>query len=235
MRLTIANKNYSSWSLRPWVLLQELGVHFEERLIPFFTPEWESYVATSPNAMVPLLECSVPGEGGANTEEETLRVWDSFAIVEYIAENHPAWPDGVTARAWARSAAAEMHSGFLEIRRVCTMNCGIRVRLFEWSPKLLSEFERLDALWREGLDRFGGPFLAGSRFGAVDAFYAPVAFRVQTYRPDLSSEALEYVDHLLERPAMQAWYRDALAEPWRDPSHEDEVHAVGEIVEDLRG
>lgn len=227
MRLTIANKNYSSWSLRPWILLKELGVEFEERLIPFFGPEWAAYVQAAPNAMVPLLE-TAPGDSG------NLQIWDSYAIAEFVAESHPVWPDDVAARAWGRSAAAEMHSGFFEVRRVCTMNCGIRVRLFEWSPKLSSELDRLDRLWREGLDRFGGPFLAGSRFSAADAFYAPVAFRVQTYQPELSDDANGYVQRLLHRPAMQDWYRDALVETWRDPSHEDEVAAVGEIVEDLR-
>ena len=230
MRLTIANKNYSSWSLRPWVLMREVSAEFEERLVPFFGAEWEAYVAESPNAMVPLLECNV----GDGANSSVLSIWDSLAIAEFLAESYPVWPAEVAARAWARSATAEMHSGFFEIRRVCTMNCGIRVRLFEWGAKLLSELQRLDALWREGLHRFGGPFLAGARFSAADAFYAPVAFRVQTYQPELSHEANQYVERLLQRPSMQSWYRDALAEPWRDKSHEDEVLAVGEIVEDLR-
>lgn len=226
MRLTIANKNYSSWSLRPWILLKELGVDFEERLIPFFGFAWNEYIRTAPTAMVPLLE-TIDGE-------EQLCIWDSLAIAEFLAERHPAWPEDVVARAWARSAAAEMHSGFPEVRSVCGMNCGIRVRLFEWSEQLRQEIERLDDLWREGLDRFGGPFLAGPRFTVADAFYAPVAFRVQTYAPTMSDDAMTYVRHLLQRPAMQSWYRDALDEPWRDPSHENEVHEVGEIVADHR-
>lgn len=221
--LYIANKNYSSWSLRPWSTLATLGIAFEERLVPFGSAEFDAYRERSPTGKVP---CLVDG---------TTTVWDSLAIVEYLAERHPGvWPADPVARAWARSAAAEMHSGFANIRNVCTMNCGLRVQLAAPSSQLLSEWDRIDTLWQEGLSRFGGPFLAGSRFTAVDAFFAPLAFRVQTYSPSLSPISSSYCQRLLQLPGMQQWYGAALQEPWRDPEHEDEARAAGTWLQDLR-
>ena len=219
--LYIANKNYSSWSLRPWVLLKHLGIPFEERLVPFGADA--NFKAFSPTGKVP---CLVDGD---------TTVWDSLAITEYVAESHPAaWPSDKRARAWARSAAAEMHSGFSTVRNICGMNCGIRVKLHEFPAALRAEWDRIDQLWCEGLDRFGGPFLAGSSFTAVDAFFAPVAFRVQTYDPPLSARAAAYAGHLRGIPAMRSWYEAALAERWRDEPHDAEARAVGTWTEDLR-
>ena len=228
MRLTIANKNYSSWSLRPWLLLRMMGLPFEERLLPFAASAVTStgspaYAGRTPNGRVPCLE---DGE---------LVVWDSLAIVEYIAELAPgAWPADRVARAWARSACAEMHAGFGQIRDICTMNCGLRVKVRDWTPALLAEWARMDALWCEGLQRFGGPFLAGPAFTAVDAFFAPVALRVQSYTPPLSAAAQAYAQRLLDLPPLQAWYEAALQEAWRDPPHEAEARAAGEWLQDLR-
>lgn len=224
LTLYIANKNYSSWSLRPWVLLKHLGIPFDEKLVPFAGSGPESgFLAFSPTGKVP---CLVDGD---------ITVWDSLAITEYVAESHPGvWPADKVARAWARSAAAEMHSGFSTVRNVCTMNCGIRVRLHEVTPALKAEWERIDRLWCEGLDRFGGPFLAGRVFTAVDAFFAPVAFRVQTYAPPLSARAAGYAEHLREIPAMKTWYDKALKEPWRDEPHDAEARAVGTWTADFR-
>jgi glutathione S-transferase len=222
--LHIANKNYSSWSLRPWVLLHELGIAFEERM-HVFTPgsNREAFRAFSPNGRVPCLH-----DGDAV-------VWDSLAIAEYLAERHPAvWPSDAAARAWARCASAEMHSGFGALRQQCSMSCGLRIRLHEIGAELAADVARIDELWSEGLGRFGGPFLAGARFTAVDAFYAPVAFRVQTYGLALGPAAAAYVDRLLALPSMQRWYAEALAEPWRDTPHEVESAAVGTITADLR-
>jgi glutathione S-transferase len=162
-------------------------------------------------------------------------VWDSLAIVEYLAERHPGvWPVEPTARAWARCAAAEMHSGFGALRSVCSMTCGQRVVLRERPVALEAELQRLRALWSEGLARFGGPFLAGQAFTAVDAFFAPVAFRLQTYGLTLDAPADAYVARLLSLPAMREWYDAALREPWREASHEEDIVRVAASITELR-
>jgi glutathione S-transferase len=222
--LHIANKNYSSWSLRPWLLMQVLQIPFRERLWVFAASNnHERFRSFSPTGRVPCLH------------DEGTVVWDSLAIAEYLAERHAGvWSAAAPARAWARCAAAEMHSGFPALRNGCSMNCGTRVRLHGISAELRAEVGRLDELWSEGLQRSGGPWLAGSAFGAVDAFFGPVAFRAQTYSLPLGQPAADYVARLLALPAMQRWYADAIAETWRDPSHEEEVLQAGEIVADLR-
>ncbi|ESQ77832.1 glutathione S-transferase family protein [Asticcacaulis sp. YBE204] len=223
--LHIANKNYSSWSLRPWVLLRELDIPFTEHQHFFSTPIGENvqFKAFSPTALVPALQ------------DEAVTVWDSLAIAEYVYETHPSvWPTDREARAFARSAAAEMHSGFSALRNICTMNCGLRIELTEIAAPLLRNIERLDALFREGLQRFGGPFLAGATFTAADAFYCPVAFRVQTYGLKLSPPSQAYIERLLQLPSMQVWYAEALQETAREPEHEDEALAAGTITADYR-
>ncbi|MGH8125088.1 MAG: glutathione S-transferase [Rhodanobacteraceae bacterium] len=218
--LYIANKNYSSWSLRPWVLLRELGIPFEEKLMPF---HGAAFAGFSPSGKVP---CFVDGD---------VTVWDSLAITEYLAEAHPGvWPTGRTARAFARCAAAEMHSGFMALRAQCGMNCGVRVKLDRIDEALQRDLARLNALWNDGLQRFGGPFLAGSAFTAADAFFAPVAFRIQTYAPPLDATANAYAQRLLTLPSMQDWYQAALAETWRHAAHESELTGWGTVTEDLR-
>jgi Glutathione S-transferase len=223
-QLHITNKNYSSWSLRPWLLLRHLGIPFSEQIHPF--PEsavWETFRHFSPNGRVP---CLVDGE---------RVIWDSLAITEYLAEERPAvWPADRGARAWARSAAAEMHSGFNALRNQCGMSCGVRVALHELPADLRKDVARVDELWCEGLQRFGGPFLAGNAFTAVDAFFAPVVFRAQTYNLPLSAIAEAYCERLLALPAMQEWYEAALRETWREPGHEAEVLAAGDLVADYR-
>ena len=218
--LYIGNKNYSSWSLRPWVLLKELAIPFEERQVVFGSDVFTDF---SPTGKVP---CLVDGQ---------TTVWDSLAITEYVAERHAnVWPAEAAARAWARSAAAEMHSGYSTLRDICTMNCGIRVKLKTVTPALQRELSRLEALWADGLARFGGPFLTGTRFCAVDAFFAPVAFRIQTYEPPVNPAARRYASQLLALPAMKEWYAAALLEPWRDEPHEAEARGVGEWTADHR-
>ena len=222
--LFVANKNYSSWSLRPWVLMRELRIPFDEKLVPFAGKDDPNpYLAFSPSGKVPCLV-----DGGAV-------VWDSLAIVEFLAERVPGvWPAESAARAWARCAAAEMHSGFTTLRNVCSMNCGIRVRIDAYPPALLRDWARIDALWNEGLARFGGPFLCGGSFTAVDAFFAPVAFRVQSYDPPLSPLSREYTERLLSLPSMQEWYLAALSETWRDEEHEADARRAGTCTQDLR-
>lgn len=223
-QLHIANKNYSSWSLRPWVLLSVLGIPFAERrhVIGGYGQN-PHFFTFSPSGLVPAL---VDGN---------VTVWDSLAIAEYVAEAHPAiWPADKQARAWARSAAAEMHSGFSQLRNACSMSCGQRVRLHKVDAALQAQLTRLEKLWADGLGRFGGPYLAGAQFTAVDAFYCPVAFRVQTYGLPLASEAQAYVDRLLALPAMQRWYADALTETERDEDHERDVSHSGVVKHDFR-
>jgi Glutathione S-transferase len=225
--LYIANKNYSSWSLRPWLLLSELGIPFDERLVSFAPgtgSSWSAFRAFSPSGRVPCLR-----------DGDTV-VWDSLAITEYLAERHAGvWPSDSQARAWARCAVAEMHSGFGALRTHCGMNCGLRIRLPDSLPAaLLADIARIDELWSEGLTRFGGPFLAGDAFGAVDAFFAPVAFRIQTYGLTLGAAADAYAQCLRELPGMRRWYADALQETWRDPDHEDEAIQSGVLLADLR-
>ena len=223
-QLYIANKNYSSWSLRPWVLMSQLGLGFEERLIVFGDSNaWSAYRRLCPSGKVP---CLFDGDMG---------VWDSLSIVEYLAERHAGvWPQDTRARAFARSAAAEMHSGFAELRKRCSMSCGVRVRLHALDAALEQDLARLTALWLDGLQRFGGPFLAGGQFTAADAFFAPVAFRIQTYGLSLEAAASAYAHRLLELPSMQSWYAAALAEPWRDADHEMEIGTYGSLLRDER-
>jgi glutathione S-transferase len=221
-QLYIGNKNYSSWSLRPWLLMKELGISFRERLVAFGGDN-SAFREFSPTGKVP---CLVDGE---------VTVWDSLSITEYLGERHAGvWPAEAVARAWARSAAAEMHSGFFGLRNTCTMNCGIRVSLATIDEALGRDLRRLEALWADGIGRFGGPFLTGFRFCAADAFFAPVAFRLQTYEPRVSAAARRYAAHLLSLASMREWYDAALAETWRDEPHEAEARAVGTWTSDLR-
>jgi glutathione S-transferase len=222
--LYIANKNYSSWSLRAWGLMRELELPFKEVLMPFGeASSWRDYGKISASGTVP---CLVDGE---------YSVWDSLAIAEYLAERHRAvWPADPVARAWARSAAAEMHSGFNELRSSCSMSCGIRVRLNHMPGALERDIARIGVLWNDGLRRFGGPFLAGGTYTAVDAFYAPVAFRIQTYGLNLDSVSAAYAARLLALGSMREWYASALQEKWRDAPHEVEVARLGTLLQNLR-
>ncbi|MEQ8404393.1 MAG: glutathione S-transferase [Oceanicaulis sp.] len=224
-RLHIANKNYSSWSLRPWIMMRMAGLAFEEAMHPF-NPDgssYEAFKAFSPTGQVPVLE---DGE---------IIVWDSLAIFEHLAERHEGlWPDDAAARAWARSASAEMHSGFAHLRAQCPMSVGVSVRLAQIDAQLQRDLGRLAALWEEGLDRFGGPFLAGLKFTIVDAMYAPVAYRINSYGLDAGERGGAYAARLLALDAMRDWEAAALAEPFREPGHDAEIAAMGEVIEDRR-
>lgn len=222
--LYIANKNYSSWSLRPWLLMQVLGIPFEEKLVPLIEGGcWDEYRAFSPNGRVPCLH-----DGGR-------AIWESLAITEYLAEQYPAvWPQDGNARAWARCATAEMHAGFTTLRGECPMSCSVRVEKHSISPSLRHDLERIDELWNEGLRCFGGPYLAGDAFTAVDAFFAPVAFRIQTFKLHLGAYAMAYARRLLDLEPMRDWYAAALEETWREKAHDREIESSGKVIEDLR-
>lgn len=221
--LITANRNYSSWSLRPWVLMKALGIAFTDRLEPFTKPvNYEEFRAFSPTGQVPALV------DGAQT------VWDSLGIVLYLAERHPGvWPEEAGARAFAQCAVCEMHGGFAALRNDCTMNVGVRVQPRPMRAALVHDVARLRELFEDGLDRFGGPWLAGQAFSAIDAFYAPVAFRARTYGLDVG-RGQAWVDHVLAHPAMRQWETEALAETWREASHEEELAAAGAILADYR-
>ncbi|GAA4221862.1 glutathione S-transferase family protein [Sphingomonas endophytica] len=222
--LITANRNYSSWSLRPWVLMTALGIAFEDRIEPFVSMDnYEAFRAFSPSGQVPVL---IDG---------ALTVWDSLGIALYLGERHDGvWPTDADARAWAMCAATEMHGGFGALRGERTMTVGQRVTPHATSPRLARDVARLAELWTEGLTRFGGPFLTGERFGAVDAFFAPVVFRVRTYGIDVGAVGAEWVKRMLEQPAMRAWEDAALAETFREEAHEAEVAAVGIVIADHR-
>jgi glutathione S-transferase len=204
--------------------MRSLGIPFSEHLLRFGDQgAWDRYRRIVPSGTVPAL---VDG---------TSVVWDSLSIVEYLAEQDSrVWPANAVARAWARSASAQMHSGFGELRSQCPMSCGLRIRLHDFSPGLLRDLDALSRLWTEGLTRFGGPYLAGAAFTAVDAFFAPVAFRVQTYGLTLPGAASGYAPTLLRLDAMREWYADAIAETFRDDAHEFELPLIGTVESDVR-
>lgn len=222
--LITANRNYSSWSLRPWVLMKALGLAFVDRLEPFTKPvNYEEFRTFSPTGQVPVLI------------DAGRTIWDTLGIVLYLAERHPqVWPKDEAARAWAYSAVAEMHAGFATLRNDCTMNVGVRVRPRPMSAALRKDLARVAELWEEGLSRFGGPFLAGPDFTAADSFYAPVVFRVRTYGLQVGPLGQAWVERMLALPAMQQWEEEALAESWREESHEAELSASGEVIADYR-
>lgn len=221
--LITANRNYSSWSLRPWMLMKGLAIPFEDQIEPFTNPvNYEEFRSFSPTGQVPALL------------DEGRTVYDSLGITLYLADRHDGvWPTEADARAWAQCAVAEMHSGFSALRNHCTMNVGVRVMPKPPSGALRLDIARLRELFAEGLSRFGGPYLAGDRFTAADAFFAPVAFRIRTYGLDVGA-GQAWVDHILTHPAMQDWERQALAESWREESHEAELMAAGAITADYR-
>ena len=212
MQLVIGNKNYSSWSMRPWVLLRQAGIAFEERKIRFddMTPDSpfkRAVSALSPAAKVPVL---IDGE---------LAVWDSLAIAEYLAERFPEhrlWPEERSARARARSICAEMHSGFAALREHCPMNIELTLpevgeRVLREQPAVAADLARIVALWTELLQAHGGPLLFG-RFTIADAYYAPVVMRLRSYALPLPAAAAAYVEAVAALPAVRDWVADALAE-----------------------
>lgn len=222
--LYIANRNYSSWSLRPWVLMKQLGIAFEEKLQQFEAfSNFEKFRQFSPSGTVP---CLVDGD---------IVIWDSLAIVEYLAERHiGVWSEDPAARAFSRSATAEMHSGFGALRSLCPMNCAISVEMNGIPGSLQQDIDRIDEIWSGGLEQFGGPFIGGADFSAVDAFFCPVAYRVSSYQLPVSAPALAYSQRLLALPAMQEWDAAAIRETWREERHEEEAAALGRVIEDRR-
>lgn len=222
--LITANRNYSSWSLRPWLLMKALDIPFVDRVEPFASDSnYAAFRAFSPTGTVP---CLVDGD---------RTIWDSLGIALYLADRHGGiWPADEAARAWAQSAVSEMHSGFSALRNDCTMNVGVRVALKPMSAGLTKDVARIAELWAEGLSRFGGPWLGGPAFSIVDAFFAPVAFRARTYGLDVGTVGQAWADQVMAHPATRQWEAEALAESWREEGHEAELTTCGTIVADNR-
>jgi glutathione S-transferase len=222
--LITANRNYSSWSLRPWLLMKALGIAFQDRIEPFTRDSnYTEFRKFSPTGQVPCLI------------DDGVTIWDSLGITLYLADRHDGvWPTGPAARAWAMCAVTEMHGGFSALRNDCTMNVGVRVTPNPMRPALTRDVARIAELWAEGLRKFGGPFLAGPNFTAVDAFFAPVAYRVRTYGLDVGTAGQAWVDMILTHPAMLQWEAEALTESWREVGHEAELAACGSITADYR-
>jgi glutathione S-transferase len=207
IKLTIGNKNYSSWSMRPWMVLKEFAIPFEENVVPLYRDESKAgLLSHSPAGKAPSLD------------HDGLLVWDSLAIIEYVAElyqDRAIWPRDPAARAQARSLSCEMHSGFVPLRKECPMNFHRRLHAVEPSDKLLADVARMDAAWVDARERFGGggPFLF-SDFCAADAMFAPVVARFELYQLPVSSVAPSYMESIGALPSWREWKAGALMEDW---------------------
>lgn len=206
LTLYIGNKNYSSWSFRPWLAMKAANIAFEEVLIPIYTgaADKQRILDVSPAGKVPVLT------------DGDVTVWDSIAIIEYLAEKFPGaglWPKGTPARAHARAISAEMHGGFGGLRRECGMNIHRPIRAKALSDEARDNIARVQEIWSGCRERYGqaGPFLFGA-FSAADAMYAPVVHRFRTYAIDVSQPVREYMEAMLAHPAFAEWTTQALAE-----------------------
>lgn len=214
LKLTIGNKNYSSWSFRPWIAMKVAGIAFEEEVISLNAADFKARIGKlSGTGKVPALS-----DGEVN-------VWESLAILEYLAEKFPSaglWPADAVARAHARAIAAEMHAGFVPLRRLMPMNMWRPVKRLALTPEAEANVRRVDAMWTDCRNRYGkdGTFLFGS-FGAADAMYAPVVSRFHTYAVEIGAVGRGYMDAMMALPAWAEWHAAALREPWILP--EDEV------------
>lgn len=207
LTLIVGNKNYSSWSMRPWLALKKTGAAFEEVVIPLSRPETRAEIFKhSPSGFVPTLK------------DDDLTIWESLAICEYLAERFPdagLWPQDPSARAIARSVAAEMHAGFSALRNNMPMNVRGNSPGKGRAPGVQEDVNRISAIWRDCRTRFGtsGPYLFGG-FTIADAMYAPVVSRFVTYQVELDADAKAYVNTMWADPAMAAWIEGARREPW---------------------
>lgn len=212
LKLTIGNKNYSSWSMRPWVLLRQAGIPFEEVLVRFDSFEAGSRFKQTLAGLTPTGQVPVLSDG-------ELVIWDTLAIAEYVAEQFPEkklWPADPAARARARSVCAEMHAGFGALRNYCTMNIEaslpeVGALIWRDQPTVRADVARLVAMWSELLTQHGGPLLFGG-FSIADAYYAPVCMRVKTYGLPVPSAITAYVERVAALPGVAAWIKDARSE-----------------------
>ena len=229
MHLIIANKLYSSWSIRPWLVMREIGLEFEETVIPLRQPDSAERIrAFSPSGKVPVL---IDGD---------VKVWESLAIISYLADKYPdkpVWPDGMTARAHAKSIAMEMHGGFMPLRMACPMNLGKRFAAPPMTDDLKASIARIEEIWRDTRARFGatGPYLFGARFTAADAMFAPVATRLDSYSIPVAPETRSYIDAIYAHPSFVAWRNAAFQEPWTIAAYEEGLTEIEDIRAAARG
>jgi glutathione S-transferase len=214
LTLIIGNKNYSSWSMRPWIAMKVAGIAFDEVVISLNAEDFKKrLLQVSGTGKVPTL---IDGD---------IKAWESLSILEYLADKFPdkqLWPRDAAARAHARTIASEMHAGFLPLRRALPMNMWRPIKSLALNADALANVERIDAMWGDCRSRFGqaGPFLFGN-FGAADAMYAPVVSRFHTYAVVVSAATRSYMDAVMALPAWKEWHTAAIKEPWVLP--EDEV------------
>ena len=212
LKLYIGNKNYSSWSMRPWVLLKQAGIPFEEKMVRFDSFEASStfkqtVVKITPTGRVPVLTAA------------DFEIWDTLAIAEYVAEQYPEknlWPQDIKARARARSICAEMHSGFGALRSNCPMNIEATLPdvgrlIWRDKPAVRADVARVVQMWSELLQQYGGPMLFG-KFSVADAYFAPVCMRLTTYALPVPQTIIDYVQRVSQLPGVKAWIDGALAE-----------------------
>ncbi|MFT4930018.1 MAG: glutathione S-transferase [Phenylobacterium sp.] len=215
-QLIIGNKNYSSWSLRPWLLLKQMQISFEEVRIPLYAPgSKDKLLEHSPTGKVPAL----------NNGDTT--VWDSLAICEYINDanpDKPCWPEDINDRAFARAISHEMHSGFFEIRNVLPMNCKKNMVFNRITPELQADIDRVCQIWQISRAKYAanGPFLLG-QFSIADAMFAPVVLRFNSYGITVGATEQAYMDAILSLPTLQSWIAAGIAET--------EIIAMGEVEE----
>lgn len=223
VHLIIANKLYSSWSMRPWLVMREIDLDFEETVIPLRQPDTAERIAEySPSGKVPVL---IDGE---------VKVWESLAIISYLADkfpDKPVWPEGMVARAHAKSIAMEMHGGFQALRQACPMHLGKRFTAPAMTDDLKANVARVEAIWRETRNQFGadGPYLFGDRFTAADAMFTPVAVRLEGYSIPVAADTRSYINALYAHPGFVEWRAAAFNEPWSIPAYEEGHTAVADL------
>jgi glutathione S-transferase len=213
MKLYIGNKNYSSWSMRPWVMLKNAGIAFEEIKLRFDSMDVGSAFKTAIEKINPVGKVPVLVDG-------SLTVWDTLAIAEYAAESFPEkqlWPADKAQRARARSICAEMHSGFTNLRGACMMNIeaslpAIGALVLRDKPAVVADVRRIETIWGELLTQHGGPYLFGARFTIADAYFAPVCMRFKTYGLSKTPQINTYIETIRSAPGVKEWIADALAE-----------------------